>query len=561
MKICRIGIKNYRTLEDINIKFPFYYSAICGKNDSGKTNVARVVRCLMRDEDPFFSGRHEVEVEFKNDFTKWVEPNSNSKITFILELGIHQDRDVALYQFIEQYLKIESGQEVLDVKISVTYKEEISQPVVEVGIREKIYTGDQAEEILRRIHNSNSIFCHDSTAPTFLFRYPNDYGGLLRELSPEYHVIKDNLSKTIEKQFKQLAKEPQKKISELLGRLNEKYKVGLSVPKLDLEYLPLNITLGDKKIDVPLGGWGSGTINRTLILLTLFKARQVSRAEKNTNKITPIILIEEPESFLHPSAQAQFGQVLQDLCEEFKVQVIVTTHSPYLLSHENQEGNILLDREIVSNQQRQTKSIDTTGDNWMEPFVLALGISSEELSPWRNLFFSSSECILLVEGDQDKDYFELLRDKAHGDNCLDFDGEVYSYGGAGNLSNNSLLNFLKDRYKKIFITFDLDVVATVEPKLKNLNFKKNKNYLPIGKGDTGKGNIEGLLPDSIKSKVHVENAKLVDAALNGSGEKRKSARNTLKKKYLEKFKEVADYTEVYYGNFYPIVKAINNAFK
>jgi hypothetical protein len=37
-------------------------------------------------------------------------------------------------------------------------------------------------------------------------------------------------------------------------------------------------------------------------------------------------MIEEPECFLHPSAQAEFGRILRDLAEEFQVQVIITTH-------------------------------------------------------------------------------------------------------------------------------------------------------------------------------------------------------------------------------------------
>ncbi|MCB2037157.1 MAG: AAA family ATPase [Ottowia sp.] len=81
-----------------------------------------------------------------------------------------------------------------------------------------------------------------------------------------------------------------------------------------------------------MDNWGSGTQNRTLILHRLFRAKQLSETEASASKLTPLIVIEEPESFLHPYAQAEFGRVLQDLAGEFGVQVIVTTHSPYLLS-------------------------------------------------------------------------------------------------------------------------------------------------------------------------------------------------------------------------------------
>jgi hypothetical protein len=96
-----------------------------------------------------------------------------------------------------------------------------------------------------------------------------------------------------------------------------------------------------------------------MILMTLFRARQTSQSEASASKITPIIVIEEPESFLHPSAQAEFGRILQDLSAEFQVQVIVTTHSPYMLSKEKPTSNLLLERSTSYGQLRETRLVDT----------------------------------------------------------------------------------------------------------------------------------------------------------------------------------------------------------
>ncbi|HEY3215821.1 MAG TPA: AAA family ATPase [Candidatus Eisenbacteria bacterium] len=192
----------------------------------------------------------------------------------------------------------------------------------------------------------------------------------------------------------------------------------MTIPSLDIRYFPYDLTLGDRKVEVELGEWGSGTRNRTLVLLTIFRAKQVAESPASASKVTPVIVVEEPESFLHPSAQAEFGRVLQDLSEEFRVQIIVTTHSPYLLSQNRPESNILLKRRGARGQMRATERVDTAGDGWMEPFALALGIGDAEFKPWRELFFSKSSGLLLVEGDTDKEYFVLLRDPAHGSNRL-----------------------------------------------------------------------------------------------------------------------------------------------
>ncbi|MDH4319191.1 MAG: ATP-binding protein [Desulfobulbaceae bacterium] len=560
MKITKLGVKNFRTLENTYLEFPSYYSAICGKNDSGKTNVVRVVRSIMQDELPYYRYRNQNEIKYKDDFTKWVSNSENNKnITFEIQIEVDRFKDEALFQFILTHLKITESHNNLVIDIAANYFSDKSSAEVSTTILGNTYAGLEAQEVLKRLQSSNSIFFHNSTEPDHMTAY-EDFSGLLKEFSPEYRTVTDDIAKSANQKLNRLAKGPQKEISELLGRLNEKYKVGITLPRFNLDYWPVNITLGDKKIDVPLREWGSGTKNRTLILLTLFKARQISHAETSTEKITPIIVIEEPESFLHPSAQAEFGQILQDLAEEFQVQVIVTTHSPYLLSHDNPLANILLDRKLVSNQVRETVVIETEGERWMEPFGLALGVTSSDLQPWKQLFFSNSDCILLVEGETDKEYFELLRDPCHGDKGLCFEGEIFPYGGSGNLKNNVLIRFIRDRYKKIFITYDLDVEGSVEKTFQALSMEKHKDYMAIGLNRPAKKNIEGLLPNTVISKVYADNPTLVQEAAHGDREESKSAKNQLKKLYLEEFKRQSSPGEEFYGGFYKMTPTINKAF-
>jgi putative ATP-dependent endonuclease of OLD family len=143
---------------------------------------------------------------------------------------------------------------------------------------------------------------------------------------------------------KKIARQQLKTIADVLGRLSEKYKVSVSAPEFNPSRVPLAITLGEDSIE--LEQWGSGTRNRTKILLTLFRARRVTEQETSASKVTPVTIIEEPESFLHPSAQAEFGSMIQDLAEEFAIQVIAATHSPYMLSTKSRACNLLLRRSF-----------------------------------------------------------------------------------------------------------------------------------------------------------------------------------------------------------------------
>src|SRR5262249_38747685 len=153
------------------------------------------------------------------------------------------------------------------------------------------------------------------------------------------------------------------------------------------------------------------------------------------------------------------------------------------------------------NQTRETEKVCTGGDNWMEPFALALGLESKAFQPWRDLFFSKTNRILLVEGDTDIEYIKLLRDAGHGKNRLEYDGEVFAYGGWSTLQNTVLLRFIKNKYEKVFITFDLDAESQVVKPLADLGFEKGKHYIGVGLNEDGKRDIEGLLPASVASAV------------------------------------------------------------
>jgi len=562
VKITRLRIRNYRTLEDVSLDFPASYAAICGPNDSGKTNVVRAIRAIMKEESPFpfVSFPNDEELSFKDDFPKWKDtPLTERQIAFEVALRVDSRRDAGLYQFLTKQLSLDDPASPVDVNLTVTHTAERPEPDVTVSCAGRDYTGLEAEEVLKRLQSSRSILFHNSTQIDPYFPFRSQFGGIVRTESPEHQQLVASMKKTVNRGLKKIARRHQKEIEDLLGKLETKYRVGLSMPAFDFTSIPFSVTLGQKRFEVPLEDWGSGTKNRTLILMTLFRAKQLGDAKASAGKLIPVIVVEEPESFLHPAAQAEFGHVLQDLAEEFDVQVIVTTHSPYMLNMERPEANILLERRTRYRQLQETRRVDVSGDNWMEPFGLALGLESEELRPWKNLLLSGAEAVLLVEGETDKAYFEMLRDAGHGNNRLDFSGEVVSYDGTGSLRNTVLLRFIKNRYRRLFVTYDLDAHDSVVPSLTALGLERNKQFAPVGLNAPGKRSIEGLLPEAVTSAVYAANAELVQVATQGSKKEQQAARGELKKLLLAEFKQKASPGAEYYGHFYPLVRKINKA--
>lgn len=557
MKIRALRVSNYRSIENLDLTFPSNFSAICGANDSGKTNIIRAIRALLREDEPSLFTQEE-KISFKEDFPKWLPSDQQVKgIKVGVKISVSSGDDIGLHQFLIRQLNLVSPPAVLDFEIDIFYDHEKTEPQVKVRVGDKDYQGLEAQEVLKKIQTSKGVLFHNSTEVGRQILYREGFGQL-REVSQEHSNILESMKKTVNKGMKKIAKGQQQEFEELLGRLQKKYRVSLSLPTFDFSYVPFNINLGDKKYDVSLDNWGSGTRNRTLILLTLFRAKLMRGLAESASKVTPLIIVEEPESFLHASAQAEFGRVMQDLAEEFDVQVIVTTHSPYMLNVSNPSSNILLSRKEHYNQPRDTQKIDIGGGNWMEPFGQALGLNSEELKPWHGLLLNQSHAILLVEGRIDKEYFELLRDKAHGQNKLDFEGDIVAYEGTGSLSNTVLLRFVKNRHKKLFVTYDLDAEGAVAKTLTSLQLEKGKHFIAVGANKPGKRNIEGLLPDRVRTTVYQKYPDLV-AALNGTGEEKREASNKLKQLLLDEFKKQAAPGAEYYGEFYKIVQVANKA--
>jgi putative ATP-dependent endonuclease of the OLD family len=570
VKLTHLKIENFRSIETLELEFPSYYTAICGKNNSGKTNIVKAIRSIFGKDSPYFD--EEGDDTFASNFPVWKSKEEGSKITIRLDFIVNQTADAELHKFVDTFLALSSPKEELSLSVTKTVtnkkdrkeeEEEAAEEEEEEEDEKLIVTVDgqdvdqyKSKQIVLKLRSTRVFLVYNSTEQDESYRYRRRLSSVLGELAIDEKAELEKVKTQVNESLQMIANKHQRTLTDLLGRLEEKYEVGLTTNNLNLDYLPINIALGEKAHRVPLAEWGSGTKNRTMILLTLFRAKRISETKGSESKITPIIVIEEPESFLHPSAQAEFGRVLQDLAEEFGVQILATTHSPYLLNQGNPSSNILLKRRTEQNYARETERGCTSGDNWMEPFALALGLESKAFEPWRNLFFSKTSKILLVEGDSDLEYFKMLRDTGHGENRLQYEGEIFPYGGFGTLQNTILLKFIKNKYERVFITFDLDAESQVAKFLADLGFEKGKDYLAIGLDEDGKRDIEGLLPASVASAVFGRNTDLVRQAI-GVGKQKERARNQLKRLCLEEFQKVAVPGEEHYRHFYPLAQAIN----
>ena len=86
--------------------------------------------------------------------------------------------------------------------------------------------------------------------------------------------------------------------------------------------------------DIPINKRGSGT--RRLVLLNFFRAK--AEETSTTRGAGVIYAIEEPETSQHPNYQIMLLEAFEDLVEQGRCQVLLTTHTPTLARRINRDA-------------------------------------------------------------------------------------------------------------------------------------------------------------------------------------------------------------------------------
>lgn len=557
MRLKSITTKNYRTLHDLGLSFSNSYCTISGRNNAGKSCVIRLLSALFRVRTRYPWQLDESGLDYKEDKTQWIKDAEQILVSFSLE--ITRSEDPALISFIEKIAtkEIEKQQVTLCVAYSVSDNDDV---IVSTSVDGEEVDDKAAKEIDKRIKDSSLLFLYNSTTRHDEFFFGRGRRRMFYEfvMSTDERKALDEAGKHIERRLRKLAKDHTDELSKILGRLTEKYDVEVSpLEGFAAREMPLGINLRDKNVEVPLSDWGSGTQNRTHILMAVLQANRIKTTGSPDDKITPIVVIEEPESFLHPSAQAEFGRMLRHLSEEFGIQIIVTTHSPHMLNQEEGASNILLAREIKRGKAYETVRVDTSGENWMAPFADHLGISSEEFASLKPLFSSDKSKVLLVEGPIDQEYFAFLQKHSLACDQLATNIEVVPYGGKDTLKNTLLIQFVLRKFDRVFVTYDLDAASEVRAALGRVGLNESNDYIALGANQAGKDCIEGLLPHSVLSAVNGRETDLVMRLGSKDNSERRKAKDALKKLYLNEFKSRADLTKDDLKELAKVVRLVN----
>lgn len=446
MKINRIRINNYRSIRELCIEDADYAVILVGKNSTGKTVVLQAIRTL--------AGERGIDPNDFNDIHKNIEIEAYFEIT-------EEDLDV-LYRkgIVSRYKRREAWEKDFRSKLP-SYKDGelaftfIARPDGKIfyedgykkhnpHIKEVLpkiyfidYTRDLAEierdmfrfqgnQSMAELKENTCVFAHAKKCSHCF-----DCINLIQKKEPAQLTIAETTRLLEYKLFHMNLSVFSERLNKSFKRNSGKnddivYQFGLDFDKV----FSVGTTIYNKERRQyeSIHQVGAGT--KSIYVLSLLE----TYIEAETS-VPSIIMIEEPEIYLHPQLQKAASEVLYKLSK--KNQVIFSTHSPNMLFNfsTKQIKQVVLD-ENYSTIVREGEEIDDILDD--------LGYAANDLM---NVSF-----VFIVEGKQDRNRLPLLLEK-HYSEIYDEDGHlqrvsIITTNSCTNIKTYANLKYINQLYLK-----------------------------------------------------------------------------------------------------------------
>lgn len=445
MEIKYLSIKNFKSIRHMEISDIQNALILVGKNNTGKSSILHALRAV--------EGSYEISLD---DFNETMQ---NIEIGFILSVT---EEDLHIFHkngIVSQYKKYDLWKKDFESKLPSYKNEEITFTfIANKEGKQRFYDGKKKhnkyireifptiyfigtnrnlkqiqddlfmlqEDSLLKIMRTNCCMFDPVKPCTHCFQCI----GLIDQKSPKelnaFEAAKLFEYKLYEMNIDQFEKRINESFHKNGGFEDIIFSMNYDVDQM----LQVNAEAYNKERDISISVERLGRGMKSIYMLSLLEAYVMDE-----NSLSSIILVEEPEMFLHPQLQKTASEILYRLAQ--KNQVIFTTHSPHLLANfsSRQLCQIILDEDSYSVAKKKTNISSVLDD---------LGYNASDLM---NVDF-----VFIVEGKQDKYRLPLLLNHYYSE-IYDEDGRlnrvaILTTNSCTNIKTYANLKYINQLYMK-----------------------------------------------------------------------------------------------------------------
>lgn len=402
MRIQKIHIKNYRSIKELEFE-PQSLCALVGENNSGKSNILNAIDLLLGETWPSIKNISDYDI-YKKDI------NNDIEIRIWFDQALKEDEDAtgrkyAIHGFLlrySHYKRTTGRKQKGDPKIDFVCIDENGN---EVNIIKKLQKGQKPHSEPIPVNSelrdlvpvvfigvNRNLQYHLSGSRWTLF------GKLLMDIEKEFISDSTRLTEFKNKirEINQLLKIPSFINLETLIKHNVIKQTGMSEvdvrfsePNIYDHYRNLRLIIKETPDydEFDASEMGSG-IQSSIVIAVINAYREIKRTGA-------ILIIEEPEVFLHPHTRRYFYFLLKSLSENGN-QIFYSTHSIEFVRLEDYK-NICVVRK---NPDEGTRVIQAHNLNLSNNEQEELKLLTEFDSGKSEMFFAKK--VLLVEGATEK---------------------------------------------------------------------------------------------------------------------------------------------------------------
>lgn len=362
MPVNKLIVKNYKSLKDLSLEMkPFM--VFIGPNNAGKSNIFDCLRFLS---DSARKGRDwQQMVNQKGGFKQIVyDGNTSDKILIELQGSVEINNKDRYYKYFvkfvgerfsgarninEIFTLMENGEKHLlefpfEKNKVIAINADGKQSSMNVG-GEQLYISYFADPVYYPVlgHFSKEVqnwgFFH--LLPP-LMQEPSE---VLNEF--QLRTMGENISTmlhTLQSESRQRFHKIEEILKEAVPEIEE-LTTGLTQQKPSLTYI--RIREKHLKTSIPVWNMSDGTIRLLGYLATIYSP-----------VMPPLICIEEPENYVHPRLLELIVDLIKTVSQ--KTQVLVTTHSPYLINFLEPEDLFIVEKkkgQTIVNRAEDKKGI------------------------------------------------------------------------------------------------------------------------------------------------------------------------------------------------------------